>query len=128
MGLNDALKRAGNDFADQAEMKALAQKRNTLLNTQRRIEAIDYLKNIWADDPARGLKALLVGVQKQRMGARASAGGWGRRRPPPWPPPGGAPNGRRSGPAPAHPSARHKSVGAFRSPFLDIGDLLARRR
>ena len=74
LSLNEALRKAGEDFATQAEMKALAQKRNTLLNFQRRIEAVDYIRNTWGDDPVRGLKALLVGVQKQRIGARASAG------------------------------------------------------
>ena len=74
LSANDALSKAGSEFATQAEMKALAQKRNTLLNMRRRVEAVDYLRSAWKDNPVAGLKALLVGVQGQRMGARLSAG------------------------------------------------------
>jgi len=71
---NEALKRAGEEFATQAEFAALAKKRNAILNATRRVEAVDYLANVWKDKPARGLRALLVGTQDNRFGARSSAG------------------------------------------------------
>lgn len=71
---NEALKRAGEEFATQAEFAALAKKRNAILNATRKVEAVDYIANVWKDKPARGLRALLVGVQDQRFGARSSAG------------------------------------------------------
>lgn len=74
LSLNESLKLAGEEFATQAEFAALAKKRNAILNATRKIEAVDYLANVWKDRPDRGLRALLVGVQDQRFGARSSAG------------------------------------------------------
>lgn len=70
---NDALATAGNEFASQAEMRALVEKRNTLLGLRRRTEIVSYIRTNFGDKPAEGLKAILVGVQRGREGARASA-------------------------------------------------------
>lgn len=70
---NDALATAGNEFASQAEMRALVEKRNTLLGLRRRAEIVSYIRTNFGDKPAEGLKAVLVGVQRGRVGARASA-------------------------------------------------------
>lgn len=70
---NDALLAAADDFSKKAELKALAEKRNTLLGMARRMEALDTIRNVYANDPEAGLKAWLVGIQGKRAGARASA-------------------------------------------------------
>lgn len=57
-----------------AEMVAAAQieKRNAALNQRAQLQAYDYIKTVWADDPANGLLAFLGGVATARQGARDS--------------------------------------------------------
>lgn len=70
---NDALLAASQEFAKNAEMKALSEKRNALLSLNARLTILDTIRNVYGADPAEGLKAALVGVQGGKRAARASA-------------------------------------------------------
>ena len=74
LGYNDAVTRASKEYLDAGELKNLIQKRNALKNAARKLEGFDYLSKTWADDPGTGLKAMLVGVQSDKRGARSSIG------------------------------------------------------
>lgn len=54
--------------------RAVLAQRNALLDQVRREDAVQYLDGVWKDDPSGGLKALLVGIQDARKGARRSIG------------------------------------------------------
>lgn len=73
LGDNDALLAAGNEFASNAERAALVKKRNEYLGMRAYLVATDTIKAQFGDNPAEGLKAILVGVQSAKRGARASA-------------------------------------------------------
>lgn len=71
---NDALAAVEREFAEAAELRDALAQRNAMLNRARVLESVDYLASTWADDPGQGLKAILVGTQDARRGARASIG------------------------------------------------------
>ena len=71
---NDALAAVEREFAEAAELRDALAQRNAMLNRARALESTDYLAGTWADDPGQGLKAILVGTQDARRGARASVG------------------------------------------------------
>lgn len=74
LGHNDALAAVEREFAEAAELRDALAQRNAALNRARTLESVDYLAGTWADDPGQGLKAVLVGTQDARQGARASIG------------------------------------------------------
>lgn len=74
LGYNDALAAVAKEFTDAGELKLIVQKRNAIINQLRTMEGVDYLNGTWADDPGTGLKAILVGVQSDKRGARSSIG------------------------------------------------------
>lgn len=74
LGYNDALAVVAREYADAAELKTIVQKRNAMINQGRLLEGVDYLAGTWGDDPGAGLKAMLVGTQSARKGARSSIG------------------------------------------------------
>jgi hypothetical protein len=74
LGHNDALAAVEREFAEAAELRDALAQRNAALNRARTLESVDYLAGTWADDPGQGLKAILVGTQDARQGARASVG------------------------------------------------------
>lgn len=74
LGHNDALAAVEREFAEAAELRDALAQRNAALNRARTLESIDYLAGTWTDDPGQGLKAILVGTQDARQGARASVG------------------------------------------------------
>lgn len=74
LGYNDALMAVEREFAEAAELRSVLAQRNATINQARTLESVDYLANVWADDPGQGLKAILVGTQDARMGARSSIG------------------------------------------------------
>lgn len=74
MGYNEALGAVEREFAEAAELRDVLAKRNAALNQARTLESVDYLATTWKDDPGSGLKAILVGTQDARQGARASIG------------------------------------------------------
>lgn len=71
---NDALAAVEREFAEAAELRDALAQRTAMLNRARVLESVDYLAGTWADDPGQGLKAILVGTQDARRGARASVG------------------------------------------------------
>lgn len=71
---NDSLAMVEREFAEAAELRVVLAKRNAALNQARTMESLDYLGTTWKDDPGQGLKAILVGTQDKRQGARASIG------------------------------------------------------
>ncbi|WP_394694879.1 hypothetical protein [Pseudoxanthomonas japonensis] len=76
MGLsyNDSLARVVDEFKQEAEMMLAVSRREVLLDQLRRMDALDQLEGQWKDDPSGGLKAMLVGTQDARAGARRSIG------------------------------------------------------
>jgi hypothetical protein len=74
LGHNDALQKAAAEFDAAAELRAALEQRTAALNQARTMEGVDYLAQVWKDDPGQGLKAMLVGTQDARQGARASVG------------------------------------------------------
>jgi hypothetical protein len=73
LSANEALLKAGQDFAKNAELQALAQKRNRLLSIERRKAIHSILSSSFKGDYANGLKALIVGVQSGKKFGRMSA-------------------------------------------------------
>lgn len=71
---NDALARVEQEFAEAAQLRSVLAQRNAAINGARTLEAVDYLDTTWVDDPGSGIKAILVGTQDARQGARSSIG------------------------------------------------------
>lgn len=65
--------KAADDYAADLALAAKVEKRNALLNLRRRLEAVDFIRSRFAGDPALGVEALLVGVNRPATGARYSA-------------------------------------------------------
>lgn len=74
LGYNDALAQVEREFAEAAELRSVLAQRNATINQARTLESVDYLSNVWADEPGSGLKAILVGTQDAKAGARSSIG------------------------------------------------------
>lgn len=74
LGYNDALAKVAQEYTDAGALKLIVQKRNAIINELRTMEGVDYLSGMWAEDPGTGLKAMLVGVQSDKRGARSSIG------------------------------------------------------
>ena len=74
LSMSDALDKAASEFSTKAELQAIAQKRNTMLNARKEIEAYDYIRLQHKANPALGLKSLLIGTQGGKLGSRLNAG------------------------------------------------------
>jgi hypothetical protein len=61
------------EVAETLRAAAAIERRNALINRRIRLEALDYLRTTWAENPAEGVLALLYGSAKARYGSRASA-------------------------------------------------------
>lgn len=68
-----AAAQAGIEVAETLRAAAAIERRNALINRRIRLEALDYLRTTWAENPAEGVLALLYGSTKARYGSRASA-------------------------------------------------------
>lgn len=68
-----AAAQAGLEVADTLRAAAAIERRNALINRRIRLEALDYLRTTWAENPGEGVLALLYGSAKARYGSRASA-------------------------------------------------------
>lgn len=71
-GIEAAALEAAEKYAKDMADAAIIEKRNALLNFKRRTEALDYIRTNFADDPALGLEAVLVGANRAVTGARDS--------------------------------------------------------
>jgi len=70
---NDSFIKAGDELASNVERAALVKKRNEYLGLKSYLVATDTIRTQFAGNYAEGLKAILVGVQSRKIGARASA-------------------------------------------------------
>lgn len=68
----DARLKAADDLAADVTLAVMLEKRAAAINAQRFIEAKDYLDTVWKDRRVEGIKALLVGDERARLGARLS--------------------------------------------------------
>lgn len=68
----DARLKAADDLAADVTLAVMLEKRAAAINAQRFIEAKDYLETAWKDRRVEGIKALLVGDERARQGARFS--------------------------------------------------------
>lgn len=68
-----AAAQAGIEVAETLRAAAAIERRNALINRRIRLEALDYLRTTWAENPAEGVLAMLYGSAKARYGSRASA-------------------------------------------------------
>jgi len=67
------LSASAKSVGDNIMAKAVLEKRNAALNKVKQAELYDYTQTQWADNPAFGLEAILMGVVKgARQGSRAS--------------------------------------------------------
>lgn len=68
-----AAAQAGMEVSETLKAAAAIEKRNALINRRIRIEALDYLRTTWGENPAEGVLALLYGSARARYGSRSSA-------------------------------------------------------
>lgn len=68
-----AAAQAGLEVAETLKAAAAIEKRNALINRRIRLEALDYLRTTWAENPSEGVLAMLYGSARARYGSRASA-------------------------------------------------------
>lgn len=71
--LDVRVRKAADDYAAEMAQAAMIQKRNAAINLLRRLEALDTVRSGFGNDPALGVEALTVGVNKPVRGARRSA-------------------------------------------------------
>lgn len=74
VNLQEALQREIDKISEEQILAGKIAKRNAYLNFVARQETVTYIKRAYADNPLRGVTALLVGVQSIRQGSRASVG------------------------------------------------------
>jgi hypothetical protein len=68
----DAALKAAEEVANRIELAAVIEKRNAALNYARRLERVGWIGNAFPNNPAKGIEAMLVGVQSAQQGARLS--------------------------------------------------------
>lgn len=70
--LDQAVIEAADDYAREMAEAAIIEKRNAVISLRTRLEAWDFLKTQFADDPRAGFTSLLVGTAGTRKGSRSS--------------------------------------------------------
>jgi hypothetical protein len=70
--LDRAVTEAADEFATEMTEAAKIEKRNAAINLRRRLEAMDFVRTGFGDNPALGMESLLVGVNRPVKGARRS--------------------------------------------------------
>lgn len=70
---DDIIRKAQEKHLNEIKTAAFIQKRNAALSLKLRIEAIDYIKTMFPNNPEKGLEALIVGINSNKMGSRLSA-------------------------------------------------------
>ena len=71
--LDDAVLKVADDYAAEIAEAALIERRNAALQLKARLEALDFVRQQFADNPVLGMEAMLVGVNRPKPGARLSA-------------------------------------------------------
>lgn len=72
LSMEDAALKAVDELGLEAQQAAAYKKRAAFINARRRIEALSYLRDNWADQPTLGAESFLVGTNLARTGSRAS--------------------------------------------------------
>jgi hypothetical protein len=70
---DEAIRRSKERMILEKKTAAFIEKRNAYIQFKLRNEAVDFIKTQFPDNPALGIEALLVGVNKAKMGSRFSA-------------------------------------------------------
>lgn len=70
----EAVAQASQEVVDAMKLAALIEKRNAVINKNVRMQAVDFIRTSFPDNPMLGVEALLVGVQQARKGARSHVG------------------------------------------------------
>lgn len=70
--IEEAALQAADELGRDMRTAAFIAKRNAALNLKARLTGTDFVRSQFADNPARGVEAILVGVNSARKGARAS--------------------------------------------------------
>lgn len=73
LSLEDAALKAADELGKSVTLAAAIEKRNAAINLKRRSAALGFIRESFAADPALGLRSLLTGTQRSRLGARRSA-------------------------------------------------------
>ena len=73
MDTTTAASKAAQDVAARLRAAAAIEKRNAAINARVRAELLDTLRATWMDDPAEGVRSILISSQKARFGSRDSA-------------------------------------------------------
>jgi hypothetical protein len=68
----EAALKAADELGQHLKAAAAIERRNAALNLKRLNEAVTFIKNSFADNPALGLRTILTGSQRLRVGARRS--------------------------------------------------------
>lgn len=71
-GLDKAVIQAADDYAKEMVEAAIIEKRNAAISLRTRLEALDFVRTQFKDDPKTGITSLLVGTAGARKGSRAS--------------------------------------------------------
>lgn len=71
--MDAAMRETAEEYARDIAEAALIQKRNAAINLRIKLEAIDFVRTQFANDPALGIESLLVGVNRPGVGTRLSA-------------------------------------------------------
>lgn len=69
-GVQDAAMKAADQVGKSLEQAAMIEKRNAALNLLKRSESVLWVERNFGRNPAEGLEALLVGVNRAKQGAR----------------------------------------------------------
>lgn len=72
LSFEDAALKAADDLGKSLELAAAIEKRNAAINLKKRTDAVTFVNQSFAGNPALGLQSLLTGTQRARVGARRS--------------------------------------------------------
>lgn len=70
--MDRAIREEADNYAKDVRNNAMIQKRNAALQLKARLSAVDFISTQFADNPALGLEAVLVGVNRPGLGTRLS--------------------------------------------------------
>jgi len=63
---------AAEELAEEIALAVKIERRNAALNVRARLDAVEFVRSEFPNDPALGLESLLVGVNRSRLGSRFS--------------------------------------------------------
>lgn len=72
LSYEEAALAAADELGAHVAAAAAIERRNAAINFKRQVDARTFIKNSFADNPALGLRSILTGTQRLRVGARRS--------------------------------------------------------